>query len=199
MADRYVSFESLPTEVPAPPTAEEVADIYASGVVKRAESYIGVREKGRNRGPIIDRALAFVGVTEPAPWCTAIAVAIQHEGAADMGFKSTCPKVASGAKLWRWAMKHPEAATIFSDFSSLRAGDIGIKGRTVLHAARIRAGRLAQGHTWTAATISADGRHGTLEGNTSPAGSREGDGFYRRSRSHEDPTFVGWVRFKAVL
>jgi hypothetical protein len=175
---------------------------YGDAIVDVAISYLGKREIGNNSGPFVDRLLRYVGIYRPAPWCTAAAVTILHEAAARLDGVSTCPKAASGAKLWRWALRHPEACDIISEPEHLQAGDVVIMGATVRKADLIRLGKLASGHTWIAGSIASEieggGYHVSFEGNTNLGGSRDGQGFMSRTRTFIDPRVVGAIRFQAL-
>lgn len=173
---------------------------YDTAIVHTAIEYLGKREVGNNSGPFVDRLLRYVGIYRPAPWCTAAAVTILHEAAQHLGGVSTCPRVASGAKLWRWAMRNPAKAERIRHAEDLRPGDVVIMGSTVAKADRIRRGRLASGHTWIAGSSATDkdGYHVSFEGNTNLGGSRDGQGFLSRTRTFADPRVVGGIRFQAL-
>lgn len=203
MADRYIPFEQLATEVPPPPSPEMLADQYASRIMEVCEHLctLDIRETSWNSSPWIDTFLAHAGIRDPAPWCTSAACWVLQEAARRMGARDdTCPDLPSGAKLAQWALDHPDLCTIIWTARDLQAGDVVIRGATVAKTARIRRGSLASGHTYIAASI-ADGPHGmhrSFEGNTNEAGSREGDTFCARHRAWDDPLRAFAIRFKAI-
>jgi len=194
--DCFPRVEVIPDAAPAPPD-------YGVVTVETARKYVGTRELPGNRGPLIKAWLAAVDVLVPSSWCTAFAVGCLQEAAQSMGLRSNCPThfMASGAKLWRWARGHADQCDLIYDDRDLLPGDVVILGHTPEKRDRIRKGGLASGHTYIATTMIQDiatGVHGTVEGNTSPAGSREGDGVYERSRTWFDSRVVGAIRFRAV-
>jgi len=171
---------------------------YREAIREVARECVGVRELPGNRGPFVERVLRHVGILEPSPWCTAVACWILQEAALRIGCDDTCPDLASGAKLWRWALEHPDLCTLVLDARELMPGDVVVMGSTEAKAARIRRGSLASGHTWIADSVEAHGVHASAEGNTSPEGVREGQGFYRRQRAFTAPLVVGGIRFLAI-
>lgn len=173
---------------------------YGDKIVQVAQSHLGAKEIGWNAGDYVRDLLAFVGVNRPAPWCTAVAVDILHEAAKELGATSTCPRYASGAKLWQWALRNRSKCTLITRAQDLAPGDVVIQGSTEVKAARIKLGKLASGHTWIAGSKAyrEDGWHVSYEGNTSLAGSREGQGFYARTRLFNAPLIIGAIRFQAL-
>lgn len=199
-----VPFRVMPPEAPDPrPTVEQ---LYREAIVYVAEQYVGTREIGVNAGPVVERMLRLVGLRRGQPWCAAAVATILHEAAANLGLVSTCPTgllAASATKLWRFALRHPDLATAITDPALVMPGDVGVRVATSkLHrveGVRER-GSLTSGHTWicTSGPLDAHGAHATAEGNTSPQGSRDGQGFFlRRNPGYSDPRFVGVVRFVA--
>lgn len=201
MSERFSHYEIIPPAMPEPEAP--LQDRFVREILLECERLcsLDVREVTWNRGPVIDRALRFVGILEPSPWCTAIACLVLQTAAINAGAEDdTCPDYASGAKLVRWALAHPELCDIVWHAEDLRPGDIGIMGATVAKAKRIARGSLASGHTVIIAGR-AEGRHRlaqTFEGNTNAAGSREGDTFCARHRSCADKRWVCGIRFRAV-
>lgn len=199
-----VPFRVMPLEAPDP--RDTVEALYSDAIVYVAESYVGEREVGRNGGPVVERMLRFVGLRRGEPWCAAAVATILHEAAGNLGLVSTCPTgllAASATKLWRFALRNPDLATAITDPALVMPGDVGVRVATAkLHRVEdVRElGSRVSGHTWicTSGPLDAHGAHATAEGNTSPQGGREGQGFYlRRSPGYGDPRFVGAVRFEA--
>lgn len=195
--DAFPPIEVIPRESPPPLTLDQR---YGSAIVSAARLLVGKREQRGNRGPFVARLLRAVGILDPAPWCTAFAVDCCHVAAAAIGRRSNCPRYASGAKLWRWALRHREDVDLVELAEDLRPGDVVILGATAAKAARIRAGRLASGHTYisTSAAYGPQGIHDTVEGNTDASGSRDGGGVEERIRAWSDPRLVGAIRFAAL-
>lgn len=202
MSERFGQYEICPPAMPEPEVP--LQERFVREILLECERLcsLDVREVAWNRGPVIDKALRFVGILEPSPWCTAIACLVLQTAAVNAGaVDDTCPDYASGAKLVRWALANPELCELVWEAEDLRPGDIGIMGATAAKAARIARGSLASGHTVIIAGRVAAGRHKlvpTFEGNTNAAGSREGDTFCARHRSVADERWVCGIRFRAV-
>jgi hypothetical protein len=167
------------------PTVVERA---GSAVVERAGSAIGaaalavavgqlgVREHGMNRGPEIDEYVRRVGL-DPAgqhAWCQAFVYWCFDEGAKRLGVANPCVRTASCMDHWIGARQKAlvvPAAAAADDPGLVNPGAVFVidhghdKGH-VGFVERVHLGRLI-----------------TIEGNTNVAGSREGDGIFRRARS----------------
>lgn len=154
-------------------------------VLNVARGHLWVRETaGANRGEVVDRIIRATGL-DPAkppaglasvPWCAAF---VAYVGRLALGTRWPLPPVAGCVSL-------AEAAQ--------RAGLL----RTVPLPGAIfllwspRANRYA--HTGFVETLAADGETwGTIEGNTSVAGSLDGDGVYQRKRhGARTDRFIWW-------
>lgn len=127
-----------------------------------------VREVGVNRGFWVERFLAGVGLGPGYSWCAAfVAFALKQAGWKDL------PKGAAAVRNWAsWAKANgritakPERGDLFFWLNADGTGHMGF----VVEA--------------TPTTVR------TIEGNTNTAGSREGDGCYRRTRSRADVSFI---------
>ncbi len=130
----------------------------------QAASKVGVREHGINAGPWIARFLRSVGLGVGYPWCAALVSWCLLEAGCP---KERLPKRRAAVRDWvLWAERegrlerHPERGRLFFWLDGAH-GHIGFVTEVV------------------GTTIK------TIEGNTNKAGSREGDGVYRRER-HEN-------------
>lgn len=200
MAERYADYSIMPRETHP---AFSLQDRYASEIVSVCEYLcsLNIREATWNSGPWVDKFLRFAGMSEAAPWCTSVACWVLQEAATRAGATDdTCPDYPSGAKLARWALKHPGQCVIIRDAIDLQAGDVVIMGSTPAKARAIRRGRLRSGHTYIAGgmALGPEGRHPTFEGNTNAEGAREGDTFRRRVRAWTDPRVALAIRFLAI-
>jgi peptidoglycan hydrolase-like protein with peptidoglycan-binding domain len=162
-------FAEVPQVVDQPP-----AGILAAAL-DVALSQEGIRETARNRGPEIDEYISRVGLKPERAysWCQAFVYWCFDEAARKTTSANPCVKTAG--VLDHWA-KSPVTARLyaeraFDDPSLIRPGAIFV----VDHGA-------GRGHTGIVTTI-VDGQVGTIEGNTNEAGSREGDGVYRKVRT----------------
>ncbi len=137
-------------------------------IAAEARRHIGTREAtGRNDGPMVERFLAHVGLPAGHPWCAAFVCYVIHHAGID-----PAPRTA-----WSPALFPPER-TVYRRGRDRRRGwlpgDVfGIyypeKGR-IAHVGIIEDGPQGQ---WVY----------TIEGNTNPAGAREGQGVHRKRRS----------------
>lgn len=196
MTERYVRAGVMPRETRSPQQR------FAEATLAVCRSLVGTQEIGRNGGPAVEQFLRFVGIHEPSPWCTAVACWALNQAALAIGARGdTCPDFPSGAKLWRWALRHP-LECVLVDVDRIRPGDVVVMGSSLEKARRIRRGRLASGHTMIAASaVTCYGplMFDTYEGNTNPQGHREGQGFYARKRNWTDARLVGAIRFRPIF
>jgi hypothetical protein len=71
-----------------------------------AKRFVGVREEGgANRGPWVEKFLAFVGLARGNPWCASWAVYCCHLAAKELGQSCSVPKTGSTSAIARWAKK----------------------------------------------------------------------------------------------
>lgn len=122
-----------------------------------ARPLVGQIEEGHNDGPFVREVLSSVGLGPGYPWCAAFNFYVFREA----GFASLVPRSAwspDWVKGGRRGRAHP--ADVFGIY-------FPCKGR-VAHTGIVE----ATGKTFVT----------TIEGNTNAAGSREGDGVYRKKR-----------------
>ncbi len=126
-------------------------------VLQTARAEIGVREQGSNRGEDVEKYLASAGFGGGYAWCAAFVnwVYLQHD--------ISTPKSPAWSPSW---------------FISSRVSDKIIPG-DVFGVYFKSKGRIAHVGLIESA---GDGFVTTIEGNTNQAGSREGDGVYRKRR-----------------
>lgn len=134
-----------------------------------ARSYVGERETSHNSGPFVDRFLQAVGLKPGYPWCAAFV----YNCLLEAGFppqKLPSRSRAAAVRNWEsWARQHnairrePERGYLFYWINANGTGHIGF----------------VRGVESTAA-------FSTIEGNTNPRGSREGDGVYQNTRTVAD-------------
>lgn len=179
---------------------------YGEAVVRAAESTLGVRERTRNRGPEVDDYLRSVGL-DPAgryPWCMAWVYSRYLSAAVSLGRQTSCPRTAGAVRSWVLASRRrlqtirPE--DVVTGAAQLRPGDQFIRVRLghVEDVAKAKNGRIVLGHTGIVAAFAPHaGTIHTIEGNTNAAGSREGDGVYRKTLAIDAPELVGFVRHVA--
>jgi hypothetical protein len=159
--------------VGSPPVAPAPLPLAA---VKLAGGEVGVRESGGpNRGPRVDEYLRNVGLDPTRgsySWCASFVYFCFNRAAQNLGIRNPCVKTAGVMNHWRlapaWA--RVTAQDLAGSPSAVRPGAIFV----------IDHGQ-GKGHTGLVERVSPGSLH-TIEGNTNTAGSREGDGVYRRIR-----------------
>ena len=157
-----------------------------------AEANKGVREVGKNAGPDVEKYLHCLGMTKGSPWCAAFVswCVMQSRGLAKP------PKWCSGSAVSLFQMSGNsktcvKVTPVDADFKSkVKPGYIWSRAQDPAAAAAARKGSWCQGHTGIVVAVDDIGWH-TIEGNTNAAGSREGDGVYRKTHKWSDAEIVG--------
>ena len=155
-----------------------------------AEANKGVREVGKNAGPDVEKYLHCLGMTKGSPWCAAFVswCVMTSRGLAKP------PKWCSGSAVSLFQMSGKNAVKVTpvdADFKSkVKPGYIWSRAQDPAAAAAARKGSWCQGHTGIVVAVDATGFH-TIEGNTNAAGSREGDGVYRKLHKWSDAELIG--------
>lgn len=159
-----------------PTVVEHAGSALGAAALAVAVGQLGVKEHAMNRGPEIDEYVRRVGL-DPAgghAWCQAFVYWCFDEGAKRLGVANPCVRTASCMDHWIGARQQAlvvPAAEAADDPGLVKPGavfviDFGHDKGHVGFVERVHLGRLI-----------------TIEGNTNVAGSREGDGVYRRARS----------------
>ncbi len=147
-------------------------------VIHEAQRYLAERERpvGSNRSTRIDYWLTQTGAPLGAPWCAAFVAGVGRQA---LGAAWPVPQTASVQQIVLWAdprqllSAEPEPG----DLLVIRFPDLG---------------RFA--HVGFVTSVRPEG-FATIEGNTTPDGSREGYGVFARSRSASPLyRFVRWPR-----
>lgn len=156
-----------------------IAERVATRALEVAASHVGVRESGgRNRGPEIDRWVRGVGL-DPAgghSWCVAFVYACVQQACNELETLNPLPRTGGVQKLWERTSLALKSRSVF------RPGYIFLmdKGH-------------GKGHVGFIERVADDGLSiRTIEGNTNPGGSRDGDGVYRRARGLDEIT-IGFI------
>lgn len=138
--------------------------VFAQRVLDLAAREIGVREHGRNRGPEIDSYCREIGhdPVKADPWCATFVSAMVKRAALALDVPVPIHLTAGCFTLDEQAP------------STMRTG------RPVAGCIFLLNGHK---HTGFIETDRGDGTFQTIEGNTNPGGSVDGDGVYRRTRS----------------
>jgi hypothetical protein len=166
-------------------------------VIAVADSYLGVREKtGHNDGKMVTEFVVEGGGLDNEkqikrtgtgyPWCLSFAIYCWRKAV----HPSPYPRMARVQTFWEYANDHELKYKTF-DFEEARpkAGDIGCFSH---HPDK----RSWDGHAVLATGNNTAWDFETDEGNTNAAGSREGDGVYKKRRKPHNSTLElkGFVR-----
>jgi len=155
-----------------------------------AEANKGVREVGKNAGPDVEKYLHCLGMTKGSPWCAAFVswCVMTSRGLAKP------PKWCSGSAVSLFQMSGKNAVKVtpldFGYQGWVKPGYIWSRAQDPAAASAARKGVWCQGHTGIVVAVDAVGFH-TIEGNTNAAGSREGDGVYRKTHKWSDAEIIG--------
>lgn len=147
------------------PCAAQQSDLNRAAVVKSYSSQIGIRElTGNNDGKSVEMYLHYVGLPKGNPWCAAFVCWNLNQAKVKNPRSGYCPDLFSSKQLvWKRDGKlagRPQPGDVFGIWfpEKKRIAHVGFIDR------------------WT------DKIAYTVEGNTNQAGSREGDGVYRKIR-----------------
>lgn len=181
-----------PPAAPAAPAAPINVTEAALAIIATAtaEANKGVREVGKNAGPDVEKYLHCLGMTKGSPWCAAFVswCVMTSRGLAKP------PKWCSGSAVSLFQMSGKNAVKVTpvdADYKSkVKPGYIWSRAQDATAAAAARKGSWCQGHTGIVVAVDAIGFH-TIEGNTNAAGSREGDGVYRKLHKWSDDAIIG--------
>ena len=157
-----------------------------------------VEEGGPNRGAKVEEYQRSVGLKPGDPWCAAFVAFVVAKA---MG-ASKPPAWCSGSAITTWQrgsrkLKPEEKATGLEAGAraKVQAGWIWVRAKDAKGASAARAGGWVQGHCGIVVEVTPEGFH-TIEGNTNAAGSREGDGVWRKLHKWDDAAqiarTVGW-------
>jgi hypothetical protein len=146
-----------------------------------AEMNVGVREVGNNGGKWVALYLKAVNLLIGNPWCLAFLVFRLLDAASDLKKKlpSDVPRTGYTPTFANWAKQNGlwtpvSAARLY--YGHVQRGDFAFFYRSAM--GRIsHVGVVLEVHSWGVVTV---------EGNTNQAGSREGDGVYKKSRTWAD-------------
>lgn len=163
------------------------------------EADLQVREEGgMNRGKRVEEYQKMVGLRPGDPWCAAfVAWCVAKSRQAD-----TAPTWCSGSAITTWHKGSKraglDASTMptFPDYKSkVKPGWVWVRAKDAKGATDACRGLWVQGHCGIVVGVDNVGFY-TVEGNTNAAGSRDGDGVYRKLHRWSDAAqiarTVGW-------
>ena len=179
------------TSAPAP--AKNVTEAALALIATAtAEANKGVREVGKNAGPDVEKYLHSLGMSKGSPWCAAF---VSWCVMTSKGLPKP-PKWCSGSavSLYQVAGNSKTCVKVTpadADYQAkVKPGMIWSRAQDSAAAAAARKGAWCQGHTGIVVAVDGIGWH-TIEGNTNAAGSREGDGVYRKTHKWSDADILG--------
>lgn len=157
------------------------------------EADLQVREEGgMNRGKRVEEYQAIVGLRPGDPWCAAfVAWCVAKSRQADKP-----PTWCSGSAITTWhkgSKRAGDASTMptFPDFQSkVKPGWVWVRAKDAKGATDAARGLWVQGHCGIVIAVDSAGFY-TVEGNTNAAGSRDGDGVYRKLHRWSDAMQIG--------
>ncbi len=175
---------SRPPDSPSPGRSSVIA-----AAVQIAAGEVGVREAGQNSGARVREYQSATWLPPgPWPWCAAFICWVLREAARVAPPKWKLPKTAGAYDFENWARDiHPQTGKPMARSGGAATGIQVIKPAP----AEILVGDIVifqfsgGGHIGIAASTSRGNTFETIEGNTNDGGSREGDGVFRRERSHD--------------
>lgn len=152
-----------------PKSGISAADKATEKLLETARKYIGVRERGHNRGPEVEKFQQAVdGKAQGEPWCMSFA---QYAIKAAESATNTKSKVFSSEHCMTVWNRSPKELRL----SKPQPGSLVIWQH----------GNSSKGHVGIVEKVHPDGTFTTIEGNTGGGKgvNREGDGVYRRERT----------------
>ena len=140
------------------------------GIVKTYQSKIGVRElTGRNDGTEVEKYLSYVWLKRGQPWCAAFVSWTFGQNGINQARSGGCVQLLEqGTAIY----KPSSPAVSGRGYGAPQAGDVFF----IYFAEKKRVAHTGFVHQWGEIYVT------TVEGNTNEAGSREGDGVYRKRR-----------------
>lgn len=162
--------------------------------IAEAEASRKVREEGgANRGERVQLYQRSVGLSPGSPWCAAFVGWIVREAAGE----GKTPPWATGSAVTNFfnaqaKLRGSEFLAYPNERAKVRAGWIWVRAASPADAVAARAKRWTRGHTGIVTAPEVAGGFSTIEGNTNRAGSRDGDGVYRKVQSWTDSRTLGF-------
>lgn len=151
-----------------------------------ALGYDGKEEvpRGSNAGPFVMECLNMVGLNTPNSWCQAFMYRVLSEAAAQYQVANPMHKTAGVLDCWNKTTPNNRILKAEATHENIRPGYQFIYD----HGKGL-------GHTGMVVDVATDGSFATIEGNTDPAGSRNGYGVFKRKRNFSDPQLKGFIAY----
>ena len=152
-----------------------------------------VEEGGPNRGAKVESYQRAAGLHPGDPWCAAF---VAWNVATAKGVAKP-PSWTSGSAITTWqrgsrGLAAGDKATPLEAEARLKVapGWVWVRATTAKDADAARKGGWVKGHCGIVVAVDEEGFH-TVEGNTNKAGSREGDGVWRKLHKWDDAALMG--------
>ena len=177
------------TRPKAAPTTTGVVTVDALIATAEHEADLQVREVGgMNRGAKVEAYQRAAALGPGDPWCAAfVAWCVMKSRQA-----TTAPTWTSGSAITTWQKGSKRAGVDASTTpnspgyqSKVKPGWVWVRAKDPKGASDAARGLWVQGHCGIVVAVDAVGFH-TVEGNTNSAGSRDGDGVYRKLHKWSD-------------
>ena len=182
------------TRPKAAPTTTGVLTVDALIATAEHEADLQVREEGgMNRGAKVEAYQRAAALGPGDPWCAAfVAWCVMKSRQA-----TTAPTWTSGSAITTWQKGSKRAGVDASTTpnspgyqSKVKPGWVWVRAKDPKGASDAARGLWVQGHCGIVVAVDAVGFH-TVEGNTNSAGSRDGDGVYRKLHKWSDAELIG--------
>lgn len=108
-------------------TSDVLQELYGALVVKVAESYINVSEKGKNAGEDVESFQKEVKIGKGSAWCAAFAFACHVRAARLLNGSTTAPRSGNASAMWFHSKNKNtcfSAKSVYDGAASPRAGDL---------------------------------------------------------------------------
>jgi len=155
--------------------------MFGERVIHIARGLLGIRElTGNNDGPMIDRMLEYLGLPHNLAWCLAFCLWCCHMAVNPMPF----PKIARCSTFWErvqaddWKYRTFDAEDVAWGIEKVTPGTI-----MIFSSSKVAGKRNWNGHAELVELPETVRKWHNIGGNTNGAGSREGNGVYRKVRT----------------
>lgn len=146
-------------------------------LAREAGRWVGVREKGSNAGPDVERFLAAIGLPRGYSWC----MAFVHFCVKEVDKRSGLPE--------NWLLPSGHVLTVWNHSPKGARRADPVVGAIVIWQHTPGGRQSNRGHCGVVTKVLPDGSFETVEGNTAAQEDivREGEGVHRRVRKRKSP------------
>ena len=163
-------------------------------IISVAQSLLYIRERtGNNDHPMIDKMFDYLGLPHNLSWCLAFCLWCVHMAVNPMPY----PKIARCSTFWEltqadeWKYRTFDAEDVAWGIEKVKPGDI-----MIFSSAKVAGRKNWNGHAAVVELPVTLRLWASIQGNTNGAGSREGNGVYRKTISAKQGSLAleGFVR-----